>query len=346
MISPRRKASGGYLILKSLELDNFRGFEKLKLSNLTRVNVITGPNATGKTALLEAVQLGLKGTTAAIAQLNQSRSLPAYAAPGIAVSPPLFRAIWDNLFFNLDTTREIAIKYTDSNRQRYSLKMYYATAHGGVQPVMGDMTSVVPFALERQRNKETPQRIEPLGPGSAWFASHSIFSETDNVAWFSALSAQNQEQPVLDMITKSFPIIKSLAVLAPAGLQGIWADIGDKKLPVSLVSSGINKILTLSLASVSYKSGVLLIDEFENGLWHEFYGKMWEYVYALAKKNDNQLFVSSHSLECLKALAPLARKNNLDFCLLRTRQEHGGLVVRQVSGGALAAALSGINEVR
>ena len=42
-------------MLKSLDFENYRGFRKLKIDPLKRVNLITGENDTGKTAVLEGL---------------------------------------------------------------------------------------------------------------------------------------------------------------------------------------------------------------------------------------------------------------------------------------------------
>lgn len=47
----------GDLILNSLEIRNFRGFEHLKIDRLGRVNLIIGKNNIGKSSLLEALRL-------------------------------------------------------------------------------------------------------------------------------------------------------------------------------------------------------------------------------------------------------------------------------------------------
>jgi AAA15 family ATPase/GTPase len=49
---------------ESFEVKNFRCFESLKLTNLKTVNVITGYNASGKSALLEAFVAGGRATPA------------------------------------------------------------------------------------------------------------------------------------------------------------------------------------------------------------------------------------------------------------------------------------------
>ncbi len=45
------------LILNSLEIQDFRAFEHLKIEQLARVNLIVGKNNIGKSCLLEAIRL-------------------------------------------------------------------------------------------------------------------------------------------------------------------------------------------------------------------------------------------------------------------------------------------------
>ena len=49
------------MIVKSLELSNFRNYESLDISFSPQTNILFGNNAQGKTNILEAVYLG--GTT-------------------------------------------------------------------------------------------------------------------------------------------------------------------------------------------------------------------------------------------------------------------------------------------
>ena len=46
-----------YQMITSLEVENFRGFRKIELSDLRRINIIVGDNSSGKTAFLEAIFL-------------------------------------------------------------------------------------------------------------------------------------------------------------------------------------------------------------------------------------------------------------------------------------------------
>ncbi len=44
-------------MLQTLTLENYKGFTKISLENLKRVNIIAGQNNTGKTSILESIFL-------------------------------------------------------------------------------------------------------------------------------------------------------------------------------------------------------------------------------------------------------------------------------------------------
>ena len=44
-------------MLKSVKIENFRGFKSFELQQLGRINLLVGENNSGKTSILEAVQL-------------------------------------------------------------------------------------------------------------------------------------------------------------------------------------------------------------------------------------------------------------------------------------------------
>ncbi|MEQ9487090.1 MAG: AAA family ATPase [Coleofasciculus sp. F4-SAH-05] len=53
----KRQKVDYWLMLKDIEITNFRCFEATKISGFKRVNLIGGQNHAGKTALLEAILL-------------------------------------------------------------------------------------------------------------------------------------------------------------------------------------------------------------------------------------------------------------------------------------------------
>ena len=44
-------------MIKDLYIENFRGFDKLKIDNIKKINFLVGKNNCGKTSVLEAISL-------------------------------------------------------------------------------------------------------------------------------------------------------------------------------------------------------------------------------------------------------------------------------------------------
>ena len=85
---------------KSFSVENFRGIHSLKLSELSKVNLLTGLNDASKTSVLEALYLHASGPLAgnvAMRVLLAGRRQEAVGI-GTAVGSP-----WASLFRNLNT---------------------------------------------------------------------------------------------------------------------------------------------------------------------------------------------------------------------------------------------------
>jgi len=358
-------------MIESLRIANFRCFDDLQLSGLKLVNVLTGPNASGKTALLEAVLLGLRGTPGAITgQINPGRSqlLPG-ASPALVfvggqpvLNPAAFEQTWNYLFGNKNED-PIEISYDDYERKSYLLKIYYTLdvpQQALVQmPATAALSDVKPIVFDRIRSGESAGKIivlpnfsivgsqEILGPVAFYFGPTLNYSELDNVSWYSRLRADNKEKVVEDALREQYPFIERIEVLSPAGIQSIWAILRfGKKRPLSLVSAGISKIVSILLGAASVTKGVVMVDEFENGIFYERYASFWQALIGVCRKNANQLFVASHSAECLRELANIINDNDKDFCLLRTARLDNKCEVESITGASMRDALMSGREIR
>lgn len=385
----------GYHMIESFELSNFRCFDALKLKDLKRVNVITGANASGKSALLEALLCGARGTADALLATNTLRNLHATNIatigllrgpfmPGLGAIPPeSFHALWDHLFYAVSEKSEIKrvadkieLRYSDSEHKKYSVEIAFmdSSEQGEPQPsVIARPATGVPapalvplrvsrgitspdgsthrtsqlISLNPQGQIQGSSVLPPLGPSLFIFSSVIDYAEIDNVAWFSLLREKGEHEEIVKFIREQFPFIADLEVLAPFGSSGLFASLksgGVRRL--QLISSGINKIITILLACANATNGIILVDEIENGIFYEKYEFMWSVLYNFAAKFSCQLFVTSHSLECLKNLVPVMGNNVDDFSLIRTERENGKCIARHISGAAMAAALRGENEIR
>ena len=69
------------------------------------------------------------------------------------------------------------------------------------------------------------------------------------------------------------------------------------------MGDGIWRLLALALSLVRARRGVLMIDEIDTGLHYSALEDMWRLVGLTAKRLDIQVFATTHSSDCWKALA-------------------------------------------
>lgn len=351
-------------MIDTLSVDNFKCFKKLRLSDLRRFNIIVGRNAGGKTALLEALFL--------LASANPQNVLTIRAFRGMGTEIQVgneragFEALWRDLFLGFDPTTTIEIVATGSEKNSRSLRVSYSDSENVTLPFGTHSTdTVVPTAAINFRwsrddgevlhiqSALTPQglRVGPAAPP----AFPAIFltpvcrePASDNAQRFSDLSKVGHQQPIVDALTHACPFITDLSVELHAGIAMVHATLRSlaEKVPVPLISDGVNKLLSILLAIQGLAHGIVLIDEMEHGLSFDIMTHVSGSMLKCAKDAQTQIFVTTHSMEYLKALCPLVKSDPSEFCLLRTTQDNGSCDIDQFDGAHFAAALEEGFEIR
>ncbi len=74
----------------------------------------------------------------------------------------------------------------------------------------------------------------------------------------------------------------------------------DEPLPLKSMGDGITRLFHIIVALVNARNGLLLIDEFENGLHWSIQPKVWDIVFQLSERLNVQVFATTHSRDCLK----------------------------------------------
>ncbi len=90
-------------MIKNLSVQNFRCFKKVELTGLGVINLIVGPNGTGKTALLEAIFIHLGSGGQVGLALRQQRGLGQMLLPGmIAANTTNLQSMWTEFFHHFN----------------------------------------------------------------------------------------------------------------------------------------------------------------------------------------------------------------------------------------------------
>lgn len=127
---------------------------------------------------------------------------------------------------------------------------------------------------------------------------------------WSSVSMSENEDFVIKALQIIEPRIKRFNILTsenPNSEQGfvpfVLLEGENNRVRLSSMGDGINRILTIILSLINCKGGIFLLDEFENGLHYSVQSKLWDIIFELATNLDVQVFVTTHSNDCIKSFA-------------------------------------------
>jgi len=351
-------------MVKSLRVLNFRCFKHLELKNLARVNVLVGKNGSGKTSFLEALYVAAGGTPEIALRLRRWRGFG--AAGTVFMTKEGYESLWRDLFFNFDAGAGAMIEMTGDAETTRKLLLEYRPSETVTLPLTQpptDSSLITPLVFESTDSSGTvvPSRLVPTPEGivraassaqpvlAAFFNSISLFDgPAEAASQFSTLRQKNQADGVLKALKSVFPLIESLSVEIVSGLPTLCGQIPPFPFPqpIALASGGMTKLLHILLGIASQAKGIVLIDEIENGFYYDAMPVIWTTIHAIAREYETQVFTSTHSLECLRALLPVLENHQDDFCLIKTERKGTEGTAYLSPGDVMAAAIRQDFEVR
>jgi len=345
-------------MLDSFLVRNFRLFEDLRIDRLRQVNLFVGKNNSGKSCLLEALQIYagnarldvLLDIIAAHDGNWEAEIEPESDAAPVRASYPL-RSLFHGFRFPIPGFPAIEVGPADDPKRRIILQTEpYQTIQeeGGARlvrvsspaelnqnlanvkywlVVREDAKSTRLASLEGFDYRRSKRRAAFLGVGERDyrfpFFSVPALSLTDRqvASLWDKVSLTDLQSEVLAGLQLIHPKISGIAFLGetrvnPGGSQVAGRRVAVVRLsdsaeryPLKSMGDGLSRVLQMTLALVSAKDGILLVDEFENGLHWTVQPKLWQLVFRLAKRLNVQVFATTHSRDCVKAFSSVWQDN-------------------------------------
>jgi AAA15 family ATPase/GTPase len=330
-------------MLEYIKIHNFRCFDRTRIENFSKINLIGGKNNSGKTALLEALYLICSPVPSSIMSLMRFRR---ESAPFLKAMP---EKAWDNLFFNQNKESAIEI---DSN-----LSSLEISCDNSVEDFLEIMEEENDEKYDNEIKDDLRETVSNIFSDSEFKRStlHLNLSKNDKliktslIAHSRGIMGKSSSFPSLkkaNFIPSSFMlsseelaeefdkadlggnaerILEILQAIDGSISQIKTFNIGKPKLylkreeqkllPASLFGEAVSKVIQFALKMVNEESSILLIDEIENGLHYSNQQKLWELLFKLANEFDVQIFATTHSLEMIKAFcnAALQKENNATY---------------------------------
>jgi AAA15 family ATPase/GTPase len=394
-------------MFRSIKIENFRGFKHFELQQLGRINLLVGLNNSGKTSILEAVQLlcsrtNLEPLTEIMLNRGeyfrnddelrgnrydshldirhlffgheiQSKSRFSISCVNGKLRERLIGAIEpypikknyskltqespEQLAFidpeseDINLPRFIII-WEQSKPQEKRTSSFQVLSNGGLPLFSGRLESVAFSSSGRSPSKESLK--------SESFRTQFISSSSLNIDKAAELFDQIVLTPNEDLVEEALqiiePEIERIALVRSERTRLSTNNRGgfiirlrdsDQRIPIGSMGDGVWRILTLALAIVCAKGGVLLVDEIDTGLHFSTMSKMWKLIWETARKLDVQVFATTHNSDCWTSLAMIAEEaeNTEDEISIQRIERDKGKAVAFSKQEIVIAAERGI-EVR
>lgn len=315
-------------MLDSFFVSNFRLFKRFELPKLGRVNLIVGRNGSGKSALLEAIHMyASNGNLSVLADsiyqrlersgpgnvfrhLFYGHQLPDYDGEGIRVgiSPATNIHITLAAYQVSNNSGELIgnlIKVKGASADALDIYPYLIVDDGKT------ISRITDFGERFQEYRKFHASLNLHDSHNVRIATQKISTQIVNTNQLALLWDKqvftDLEADVISGLQLMMPDIQGLTFVEEKNDEDtkervpLVRLIGSKE-PRSLKSmgDGIYRLLHIILTLVNAKDGILLIDELENGLHWKIHSKVWNIVFSLSKKLNVQVFVTTHSGDCIR----------------------------------------------
>lgn len=303
-------------MLKSLHIQNFRGFRDLRVEPLKRVNLITGENDTGKTALLEALYVLLLS--------DPTRPLGDFASAfrsSHGNPQDDFTSFWEWLFFERNTALKPWIRAEP-------------TEGSGFYSQLGlSQQGVIEIDQGRAQAHENKLIVGPHGYSGGKAPRPKVLVQSTRLGepvkdaeLYNRVSlTAGGEERILELMRVIEPRLQKLRYSKITSQPLVYAHLGFQHfLPATQMGQGFSRLLTLFCEMMVSEAKVLLIDEIENGLHYSVLAEFWKGIGALAEAADIQVFATTHSWGCIVAAhEAFAAAKDYDFALHRLQRVKG-----------------------
>lgn len=329
--------------MKSLEVKKYKNFEHLTLNDLANINLIVGKNNVGKSALLEAVSIfasngdleqikavlasrgegvGFSSSVEKSAEKEMERFLSLYHQCNVPnfLNHPIEISANEKLSgrkinFSMRLAGYIKSIETDSQGFERPYKLLEDNneamfenpdIHIGLLLSYDERKTFYMFNGERKRNP-----AEGLN-AFEYVRTNQIMGDK-NPKLYDKIALTPNEKYIIKALQIIEPQIENINFLKDDKAPGqsdervpfVVFKNDSKRYRLSAMGDGINRILTIILAMLNCENGVLLIDEFENGLHYSVQYQLWKVINDLSTKLNVQVFATTHSMDTLRSLSEL-----------------------------------------
>lgn len=330
-------------MIKNIHIEGYRIFRDFKVNNLNKINLFVGTNNSGKTSVLEALYLlasdfhpqslwkilvdrGEQSFSEATPQnpylqqlevelnhlfygnkINLGDTVRITASNGISKSSTL-KIISPRELENPQIFQMIARENVDSLDSMLAVAIEN-DAHLMLSPLpLTSRNTLRQNTVQNWTNFHANQPNKLPAINVQYVSSYSLSAQQLTSAWAGILLTPDEDRVVraLQFLDSNIERIAAVPTPIMQGQKGgfmVKMSQFEAPVPIGTLGDGAWRMLGLAIALIRSRNGILLVDEIDTGLHYSVMTKMWEMIVKASKEFNIQVFATTHSQDCIKALA-------------------------------------------
>ena len=369
-VDNEKKGKGMDDMLSNLNIENFRGIQKLDIKDMRRLVLMSGNNNVGKSSVLESVFFMMDHLSPD--SFNHMNGFRGLSVPTNGVS------LWEPLFYQMNPDNKIRIQAT---RGEDTLTLTYSKDESYIPAQNGGIPKNVAGCFQSSAKRSYTLRFDFQVVGSVDYSEIGHFTTSDSgtlreitddngekqfmqLAYTSFVNnnfvrtdraildrmgkaeLNGEKEKIIGFLKRIDSSISDIVTLSVSGIPQLYINTNKKLLPIQFSGDGINKLLYIVLSIMDAKDGILLVDEIDTGFHYSMYKDLWKIVADVSNDYNCQVIATTHSYENIVGAIEGTKDYPEDFSFYRLGFDKEGLKSFRFSYDLLKSALRSDMEVR
>ena len=206
----------------------------------------------------------------------------------------------------------------------------------------------------RRTRRVRPTTSDGNSPACSFVSPYAGYAGEGTELWeplWDSIALTDSERDVIEALHIIDPAISAVSMVrGKSALRSrtaiVRANSIPRPVPLRSFGDGLNRLFGLILSLINARGGVLLVDEFENGLHYTVQLDAWRTVFRLAQSRDIQVFATSHSWDTIEAFQKAAAETPDTGTLIRLARKGPDIIPTVFAEEELAIVTRDRIEVR
>lgn len=312
--------------INDLKIKKYRGIKDLNLENCNNVNLILGDNNSGKTSILESIYALRSGEMGNIIDILKFRHSGLLGTNDFKFLFPINDNCLDvdavtstgNVDFRMDYKLENVQFNSDlflSNQPKTNAKLISSlikmlkVENKTVQRLFGKKI------YEGKEEQYETLTLDLFLTNPTVDPNHKILYQSPFTHFdFSSdlikdiLLNTNYYKIFIEVLRAFDKAINEVKVIPFENTSEIYIQRGkDDPVPLAIYGDGIKKVMCIAANIAKANNGILLIDEIETSLHHQYFQDVFMFLIKAARSFNVQLFITTHSKETVDSFLKIGK---------------------------------------